>query len=284
MEGRIAAMILTGLAGDLTIYNVHMDHQSSDRRESQLRKIAEHQTGKTRSHIMMTGDWNFVMSAADRMSPKTGGEQLQPDRKTALWDKLFPKFTERFQPGPTRRGQEGGSWARLGRAYSNMHPAELMSRRVGSNVLSSRSSTRQPSDHAPLFVSILNNTPGHCGAKFRRRISDWIFRNAQWAAHVDTKAGKLRLFDLQNWWIGLSVLKGIFHEVAEEMMATRSLRDNLSSERKLSITMGALKAIRVGNMASYQLCLHLYPDLGKYVAFSNVDIHTASPATFPWGP
>ena len=268
LDGRIAIMILSGPAGDMAIYNVHMDHESHELREKQLHQIAEHQTRHATSHIVMAGDWNFAMAAGDRISPTSGNEQAHPDREAALWDNLFPNFTELFQPEPTRRGRAGGQWARLDCIYSNMHSSELMSRRVGANILSFPMPSLPLSDHAPVFGSILHGPPSIPGARFPHRIPDWVFRDTKWAELVAAKSAESRLLDLQDCWVGLAMLKDIFHRAAEEIIASQNLQGQESTQLKLNKTMGALKAIRIGDAESFRRCAESYPHILDYVAFT----------------
>ena len=155
--GRIAALRFEGPAGHLQVYNVHLNHACPRLRESQLHKIASHKGASPAAQFVISGDFNFVPRPEDRIVP-SNSDLAQLDGESSLWDELFPEFHEIFQAEPTRRGREGGSWARLDRIYSSLHQTDLMSMRIGANLLRLPHHRRPLSDHSPVFASISDAT------------------------------------------------------------------------------------------------------------------------------
>ena len=82
------------------------------------------------------------------------------------------------------------------------------------------------------------------------------------------KAAEHRLLDMQDCWVGLALLKDIFHWAAEELIALRRLHGQGSTQQQLSKAMGALKAIRMGNLESFRKCTEAYPALLQYTSFT----------------
>ena len=135
-----------------------------------------------------------------------------------------------------------------------------MSMRVGANVLHFPHDQANLSDHFPVFASIQDdaNVPYSC---FPRRIPDWIFRDPVWAKTVDSLAADRRILGTSDPWLGLHLVKEIFHEAAARISFSTTSACPKSTQFRLGKVMGALKAIRTKDKKSFDKCCRSYPDI-----------------------
>ena len=276
-DGRIAALRMSGSSGTLQVYNVHLDHSTTANRVAQLHLLADHRAHSEPAHFVFAGDWNFVVEPGDRAAPGKGQEQDIPDPEADLWERLFPNVHEVYQVEPTRKGGDGGQWSRLDRVYSSLHFADLMSMQVGANIIQLPDFTTPLSDHFPVFASIQNSPRLH-RSPFPRRIPDWIFRDPNWSKAVESMAADRRILDMHDPWLGLQLIKDIFHDAAELVLNSASTSVSGAVQFRLGKTMGALKAIRTLDKPAFDKCCKAYPALALQAQT------TASPGDYSWPP
>ena len=122
--------------GGLTLWSVHLDHkEASDKRLAQISLLGDATAGGLGSHHLLGGDFNLTVGLEDRLNPADGVSRGGDVREVEAWDKYMGHMVELHQPDLTRKGRQGGSWARLDMIFSSLHGADLNTRMAGAQVI-----------------------------------------------------------------------------------------------------------------------------------------------------
>ena len=134
--GRIACLELKGPLGGLTLWSVHLDHnEAGDKRLERISLLGDATAGNLGSHHLLGGDFNFTMGLEDRLNPADGAFCGGDAREVEAWDRCMGHMVELHQPDLTRKGRQGGSWARLDMIFSSLYGSHLDIRMVGAQSL-----------------------------------------------------------------------------------------------------------------------------------------------------
>ena len=149
VQGRLARLEFTGPHGILHVYAIYLDPESPAERDSHMKKIEAIYDEKV--HNLFIGDCNFTANASDHISKGDAScsDNTADKRNAKTWNELAARLhvKECVQNNFTCENSYG--WSRIGRAYTNLHLADLQVLRCSCNVLDH---PRHLSDHRPISI------------------------------------------------------------------------------------------------------------------------------------
>ena len=283
--GRAAVLHLAGTQGTLDIFTVYFHTGAAalagDLLEAgfdpagrvvsnfELRGALRHRIAhriKPRDQVMslISGDFNYVVHAADRICPSaasnTGGRD---HRESSCWRNLIEKpfgFHELFQPEPTYASPDSRS--RLDRIYSNQYDTEFMDKSFSCTALN-----WQPelSRHRP--ISFRKCVASH-KKEFERPIGDQVLEHPDWPRQVALAWTSLLRDNADASAITkLQLIKRAMRHAEKALnsqLGRASPAENLDD--RIGITMKFLRASEVGNPERVSRCIERYPLLRDLVA------------------
>ena len=243
--GRTTFLGMQGPLSDLTLWSVHLDHnEAGDRRLEQITLLGDATADNLGTHHLMGGDFNFTMGLEDRLNPADFVSCGGGAREVEAWDRCMSHMVELHQPGLTRKGRQGGSWARLDMIFSSLHGADLHSGMAGAQVISRGQFRGALSDHLLVLACIRKMSRGKAAGGFSVAIPEWVVEDPDWGRAVEREASRLNILGVDNPWLGLDLLKVAFHTASRTVKEARKRRLSSSVTENLFWVMRVIKALR----------------------------------------
>ena len=153
-------------------------------------------------------------------------------------------MVELHQPDFTRKGRQGGSWARLDMIFSSLHGADLHSRMAGAQVVTRGQFRGALSDHLPVLACVREISRGMTSGGFSVAMPGWVMEDPEWGKAVEVEADRLNVFGVGNPWLGLDPLKVAIHSASRTGKESRKRMLSSSVTEDLFWVMRAVKGLR----------------------------------------
>jgi endonuclease/exonuclease/phosphatase family metal-dependent hydrolase len=193
--GRIAGVSLKGNAGELKLFNVHVEPRlKMDLRIDRLSQLRNACGCSSTCRCVIAGDFNFVLAPEDRYRPalKQFSGQRQPDGTYFLDN--FRDFVEAWQSDYTRRGGQGTDivLSRLDRIYISLGAWETNDFNMRVSAQHDLNVMKNLSDHVPVCARISRKTVGS-GTFFRPQIPSWVSKHPCWPGRLEHHLERLEV-------------------------------------------------------------------------------------------
>ena len=281
--GRLATLRLSGVSGNLDIIACYLPtgvaralHPDDDRacprtpsephvlpaalrsqREALCRRIPT-LLRPTQALTILAGDFNFVMTDADRWSKATGEYTGGSDSaEAAHWRRIVPLSSayELHQPEPTHEGPI--SLAKLDRVYINQPVADQLDKRIYCTAMP----WTGVSQHRPLAFGRQSHP---LRAPLDKAIPEEVVGDERWPLQVATEyASLMTLPSRENSpLVRLRRLKVAMRTVSARLMEERATSSTSSSPTSpLGVTMAALRRLERHGLADLPALCSRYPSL-----------------------
>ena len=256
-QGRMARLELDGPAGSLHIYAVYLHPSNKVSQAASIRKLSS--VLKSDIHNIVSGDFNFVMQAYDRISKTdaecTGSRELDCSSSKVWQNALNGIPLNDFEQNRfTYEGSWG--WSKLDRAYTNTHPAILATKHTACNTLSH---PRHLSDHNPLSFTIKNLSQPTSSSK----VPAWIASHAEYTHEVEAEFAELTHTGDLTPFQRLLALNTAIRTTSKYIR--RKCKDAVAetTAHRLSASLSFIRAMECGNLVQARGLQKAYAKLSK---------------------
>jgi hypothetical protein len=199
-------------------------------------------------HNIIIGDFNFVTSDTDRISKTDAScDNNAADKRNAkTWRGVAEAHAMKEFVQEDYTCENSFGWSRIDRGYTNLHVADVCAMRCACSLLEY---PRQLSDHKPLSFLIAANWE----KKKRGDVPRWVTAHADFNAELDAEF-KVRCNDFLRCnkispspFEKLKIFKESIYATSRYIRRKCAKVMATSTEHKMAIHMGFIKAIYAGN-------------------------------------
>ena len=238
VDGRVQSLIIELDNQSLGIYNIHNSGLSRDQVDFVgnvlEQRLAHDRATPMHSFSFVAGDFNFTARSEGRYRAGRPLGETSLARPVAygafqhLWERSLSGWVEIGQPFPTHIAANGGTCARIDRAWVSCTSARLISIHVESNVIGTPEDfdRRGLSDHAPVACRFCTKQTNSAKAHV---IPKWLCKLSDFSVVVDRYFCASRLLELDPAE-QLAVQKRCILAAAREVRDMQLFRDPGNSE------------------------------------------------------